>query len=62
MLAIGDGKFSINDDISDVVQLPETMGTFVSNLMNWCLEFTRFALKLYKDHLVVGTLHLGSSE
>ena len=60
LLTIGDGKFPINDDIPDVVQLPETMGTFVSNLMNWCLEFTRFALKLRKDHLVVGKLHFGS--
>ena len=30
LLAIGNGKFSTDDDTPDVVQLPETMGTFVS--------------------------------
>ena len=29
LLAIGDGEFPTDDDSPDVVQLPETMGTFV---------------------------------
>jgi len=31
LLAIGDGKFPTDDGTTDVIQLPETMGTFVSN-------------------------------
>ena len=32
LLAIGDGKFPTDDGTTDVVQLPETMGTFVCNI------------------------------
>ena len=32
LLAIGNGMYSTDDDTPDVVQLPETMGTFVSNI------------------------------
>jgi len=32
LLAIGDGKFPTNDNTIDVVQLPETMGTFVCSI------------------------------
>ena len=32
LLAIGDGKFPTEDDTLDVVQLPETMGTFVHDI------------------------------
>ena len=32
LLAIGDGKFPTEVDPTDVVQLPETMGTFVCNI------------------------------
>ena len=32
LLAIGDGKFPTDDGTIDVVQLPETMGTFVTNI------------------------------
>ena len=43
LLAIGNGKFPTDNDTPDVVQLPETMGTFVSDIdeMSWCLEFTQ---------------------
>ena len=32
LLALGDGKFPTEDDTPDVVQLPETMGTFVHSI------------------------------
>ena len=32
LIAIGDGKFSTDDDTINVVQLPETMGMFVSSI------------------------------
>ena len=32
LLAIGDGKFHVDDNTLDVVQLPETMGTFACNI------------------------------
>jgi len=32
LLAIEDGRFPTEGDTADVVQLPETMGTFMSNI------------------------------
>ena len=32
LLAIGDGKFPTDDDIIDIIQLPETMGMFVNSI------------------------------
>ena len=32
LLAFGDGKFPTDNDTTDVVQLPESMGTFVCNI------------------------------
>ena len=47
LLAIGDGKFS-----TDVIQLPETMGTFVSNVDKSVSRiYPDLILTYYKHHM-----------
>ena len=39
LLAVGDGTFLIHSS-TDVIQLPNMIGTLYSVWMNWCVEFT----------------------
>ena len=63
LLAIGDGRLPTEDDTADVVQLPETVGTFGSNIDELMSRIYPDLLSNFTDItcMVIRALYFGSS-
>jgi len=57
LLAIGDNRFPNDDNSIDIVQLPETMGMFMSSIDEL---MSRLIVCIYEHQMVVGAVYFSS--